>query len=134
MGDDAFDMICAAETGECIHQIFAKGSEFIGQTLGLSSQRFKVEEYAAILSKAFDDKKFIAGTVSKGPFIYDVHAEGRGSCSGGRIWMGEGYYTKIRSPDVILSTHAKMFEVFCTRMFSSDGITMDVISAISRGK
>jgi uncharacterized protein YbjT (DUF2867 family) len=64
MGDKPMETICVSEAGECIHQIFAQSDEFKGQTLLLGSQRFTVEEYAAILSKAFDTKKFVAGNIT----------------------------------------------------------------------
>lgn len=56
-------MICTSEAGEAIQQIFARPDEFKGQFLQLASQRFTVEEYATILSKIIDTKKFVAGTV-----------------------------------------------------------------------
>ena len=51
--------------------------------------------------------------------IYDVHMEGEGSGSGGRMWTGEGSCgrprrkLKIESTDVILSSsHAKKLVSF----------------------
>src|SRR6218665_3530772 len=60
--------------------------------------------------------------VHKGPYIYDIHTEGEGSGSGGRIWTGEGgpapcgrphRKLKLESTDVILSSfHAKKLASF----------------------
>lgn len=65
VGSAPLDMICVSDSGEVIHQIFASGEEYKGQWIAMASQSFTVEEYATILSKTFDTKKFVAGTVSK---------------------------------------------------------------------
>jgi hypothetical protein len=64
MGSAPLEMVCVSDSGEVVHQIFARGDEYKGQWIGVASQRFTVEEYATILSKIFDTKKFVAGTAS----------------------------------------------------------------------
>ena len=59
--------------------------------------------------------------ISREPSIYDVHTEGRGSGSGGRMWIGGGSQAPcgrphrkliLESTDVILSSHAKKLVYF----------------------
>lgn len=64
MGSAPLDMTCISDSGEIVHQIFARGDEYKGQWLGISSQKSTIEEYAAILSKVLSPKKFVAGAVS----------------------------------------------------------------------
>src|SRR6218665_3347530 len=72
-----------------------------------------------------DEKKRLLRSThqqNKGPSIYDVHTEGRGSGSGGRMWTGGGgpapcgrphRKLKLESNDVTLSSsHAKKLASF----------------------
>ena len=63
MADNALPTICVEECGECIHQIFNNAEDYKGKTLGIASEKLKIDEYAAILSKAVEDKTFVAGDV-----------------------------------------------------------------------
>ena len=63
MEDKPLDMICANEVGEVVKSILNDLSEYQGKELGLCSDRLKIEEYAAILTKALDPKKFKASEV-----------------------------------------------------------------------
>jgi uncharacterized protein YbjT (DUF2867 family) len=58
------DMVCIAEIGECVRQIFARPDEFKGQNIGLSSQRATIQAYADILSKTLQPQKYIASDVT----------------------------------------------------------------------
>jgi hypothetical protein len=64
MGTVPLDMICISESGEIVHQLFVRRDEYKGQWVAVASQRFTLEEYAAVFSKLFNTKKFVAGTVS----------------------------------------------------------------------
>ena len=63
MGDVAMDMIVISELGECVRSILKAGDEYRGKKIGLSSDKLKIEEYAAILNKICEDKKFVAAQV-----------------------------------------------------------------------
>jgi hypothetical protein len=64
MGTAPLLMICISESGEIVHQLFIHGDEYKGQWVAVASQSSTVEECAAVFSKLFDTKKFVAGTVS----------------------------------------------------------------------
>jgi len=72
---------------------------------------------------------------NKGPSIYEVRTEGKGSGSGGRVWMGcqrlVDVHKKLEPTDVIVSSsHGKKFVFFCTRMLSLDRIKYENFSSI----
>jgi len=64
MADKPLDMVCVAEVGECVHQIFAKPEEFKGHNIGLSSNRATIDQYADILSKVLEPKKFASANMT----------------------------------------------------------------------
>ena len=64
MGDVPLAMLSVKEIGECVHQIFRNPEEYKNKKVGLSGDSMKIEEYAAVLSKALEPKKFADGHVS----------------------------------------------------------------------
>ncbi len=67
MGDNSFATLCVEDSGECIHQVFNNADEYKGKVISLASENLKTDEYAAIISKAVDGKKFVAAEVSIKP-------------------------------------------------------------------
>jgi len=68
MGEEALDMVSASECGECIRQIFKQQDEYLGKVVGLSSQKLKVDEYAAILTKGLTERKVEAAKITTEEF------------------------------------------------------------------
>ena len=72
-------MMCAADCGECVHQVFSGAEEYKDKVVGLGAENLKIEEYAAILNKQFDGKKFVASTVSgnkpKRPYTWQIQED-----------------------------------------------------------
>ena len=64
VGDTQMAMISVADCGPCVRSILDAGDEYKDKVVGLGAENLKIEEYAAILNKAFDGKKFIASNVS----------------------------------------------------------------------
>ena len=57
-------MVSVEGVGECVRQVLLQPEEYKGKTVALASQKLKIEEYAAILTKGLSDRKVEAGTVS----------------------------------------------------------------------
>ena len=70
MGDTQLAMLSVKDCGPCVVSILDSGDEYKDKVVGLGAENLKVEEYAALLNKAFDGKKFTASTVSVCLTIY----------------------------------------------------------------
>ena len=51
MGDMKWPLITCSELGECVHQIFQRGDDFLGKCVGLAGYEMTIAEIAEILSQ-----------------------------------------------------------------------------------
>jgi len=113
--------------------------EFVPRSIYGSAETFNIRRRKQREITTNDTSNVLHNTCGyRGPSIYDVHTEGKGSGSSGRMWTGGQALCgrphrnlKLESTDVVLSSsHAKKLASFITRISSLDGIKSGNFSAI----